>query len=245
MNLVAKQNAIRMRRAGRTYSEILVEIPVAKSTLSEWLKSVGLSTPQKQRITQKRLAAAQRGADARRNARLEELEKHIVKGRDHVGKLSARELWLIGTCLYWAEGSKQRDTSLSSGVIFGNSDSEMIRVFMHWLRLMNIHNSAYWFELYVHESRKTDVPAFRMWWAKELNVPTNQISKVYFKRGNIKTNRTNIGDSYHGLIRIKVRASTILNRKINGWIYGIVASLGSGVTGNTPAFGAGDSRIVP
>ena len=240
-----KEKAVKLRKEGKTYSEILVEIPIAKSTLSEWLKSVQLATPQKQRITKKRLAAARRGAEARRNTRLNELQKHIIKGRSHIGKLSARELWLVGISLYWAEGSKQRDTNLSSGVILGNSDFEMIQVFMHWLRLMHVPESAYWFELYVHESRKTDVLAFRMWWAKQLNVPANQITRVYFKKGNIKTNRTNIGNSYHGLIRIRVKSSTILNRKINGWVHGIVASLGSGVTGNTPAFGAGDSRFDP
>lgn len=234
-----------MRQRGRTYSEILAEIPVAKSTLSEWLKSVGLSKPQKQRITQKRLAAAQRGADSRKNTRLHELEEHIVKGRDHVGSLSPRELWLIGVSLYWAEGSKQRETDLSRGVTFGNSDVEMIKVFMQWLHLMGISGSAYYFELYVHETRKTEIPVFKAWWARQLDLPVKRIDRVYLKKGNIKTNRKNTGDLYHGLIRIKVNASTVLNRKINGWIHGIVASLGSGVIGNTPAFGAGDSRIVP
>lgn len=173
------------------------------------------------------------------------MEEYKIKGRTHVGKLSPRELWLIGTSLYWAEGSKQRDTNLSSGVIFGNSDSEMVRVFMHWLRLMRIPDTAYWFELYVHESRKKEAFAFREWWAKQLATSVKQIDRIYFKKGNIKTNRANVGDSYHGLIRVRVKSSTVLNRKINGWIYGIVSSLGSGVTGNTPAFGAGDSRIVP
>lgn len=245
MNSVARQNAIRMRRLGRTYSEILAEIPVAKSTLSEWLKSVGLSIPQKQRITQKRLAASQRGADARRNARLRELEEHVVKGRDHVGSLSARELWLIGVALYWAEGSKQKETDPSHGVMFGNSDVEMIRVFILWLRLMGIPETTYYFELYIHETRKAETLKFRRWWAKQLDLPVKKINRVYLKKGNIKTNRKNIADSYHGLIRIKVNSSTVLNRKISGWIHGIVSSLGDGVIGNTPAFGAGDSRIVP
>ena len=245
MKFKEKQKAIKLRKEGKTYSEILAEIPIAKSTLSEWLKSVQLATPQKQRITYKRLVAAQRGADSRRNTRLRELEEHIVKGRGHVASLSARELWLIGVALYWAEGSKQKETDPSHGVIFSNSDVDMIKIFIRWLRLMNIPESAYIFELYVHETRKAEIPMFKKWWTKQLDLPTKKIERVYFKKGNIQTNRKNIADLYHGLIRIKVKSSTILNRKINGWIHGIVASLGSGVTGNTPAFGAGDSRIVP
>lgn len=95
-----------------------------------------------------------------------------------------------------------------------------------------------------HETRKREAPQFKRWWAHELDLSPARIDRVYFKKGNPKTNRQNIGDLYHGLLRIKVRASTTLNRKVAGWIAGIVASLGSGVIGNTPAFGAGDSRIV-
>ncbi len=52
-----KEKAILLRRQGMTYSEILKIIPVAKSTLSEWFKSVSLSVSQKHNITvKKRLA---------------------------------------------------------------------------------------------------------------------------------------------------------------------------------------------
>lgn len=240
-----KMLAIKLRKEGKTYSEILAEIPIAKSTLSDWLKSVQLAVPQKQRITHKRLAAAQRGADARRSARLSEVDEHIEKGRKNIGPLSSRELWLIGVALYWAEGSKQRGSDLSTGVMLGNSDVKMIRVFLHWLRLVAIPATSIYFELYIHESRKEETKTFRGWWAKQIGVPVTLINKVYFKKGNIKTNRTNIKDLYHGLIRIRVKSSTTLNRQINGWIEGIVSSVGSGVTGNTPTFGVGDSRIVP
>ncbi len=50
-----KEKAIELRRKGFSYSEILKEILVAKSTLSIWLKEVGLSISQKQKITAKRI----------------------------------------------------------------------------------------------------------------------------------------------------------------------------------------------
>ncbi len=240
-----KEKAIALRKLGRTYSEILSEIPVAKSTLSEWLKSVHLAKPQKQRITQKRIAARLRGAQSRHDARVLETHSFEQVGVVDIGNLSERELWLIGIALYWAEGSKQYEHSPSTGIMFANSDVRMIRVFLRWLEQMKVPQSEIYLELYVHETRKTDAPAFVRWWTRELAIPNGKLERVYFKKGNPKTNRKNIADLYHGLIRIKVNSSTILNRKINGWVYGIVASLGSGVTGNTPAFGAGDSRIVP
>lgn len=48
-----KEKAVALRKEGKVYSEILKEVPVAKSTLSLWLRDVGLAKAQKQRITQK------------------------------------------------------------------------------------------------------------------------------------------------------------------------------------------------
>lgn len=48
-----QQKAIRLRKEGKTYSEILRVVPVAKSSLLLWFKDVGLSTEQVQRITAK------------------------------------------------------------------------------------------------------------------------------------------------------------------------------------------------
>ena len=66
-----KNKAIKLRTKGKTYSEILKEIPVAKSTLSLWLRKVGLSKSQKQRITKKRVKAGLKGAQKRREQRIE------------------------------------------------------------------------------------------------------------------------------------------------------------------------------
>lgn len=199
-----KQKAIRLRKEGKTYSEILVEIPVAKSTLSEWLKSVQLASPQKQRLTKKRKAAALRGARARHQNQISEVEGFEHKGLIDVDKISARELWLIGVVLYWAEGSKQYDHSPSVGVTFNNSDSRMINVFLKWLEQMGIPMSAVCFELYIHETRRSEVASFKHWWARELDVSPQQLDRVYFKKGNPKTKRRNVAGLYHGLIRIKV-----------------------------------------
>ena len=238
-----KDRAIQLRRQGKTYSEILREISVAKSTLSLWLRSVGLATEQKQRLTKRKLEAAMRGAIARRTHRLQQVQDLVEVGLSDVGRLSDRELWLIGVALYWAEGSKQKSNNPSTGIMLGNSDPNMLKVFLMWLRQLGIPDDAICFELYVHDDRKAEAKKFLLWWSDVLNIKSSRIGNIYFKRGNPKTNRTNVDSLYHGLIRIKVRLSTVLNRKVNGWIAGIVASLGSGVTGNTSAFEAEDSRF--
>jgi hypothetical protein len=216
-----KSLAIRLRKEGKTYRQILAQIPVAKSTLSEWLKQVGLSVPQKQRITQLRINARLKGAASRKTKRLTEVADSIENGKIEVGKLSERELWLIGTALYWAEGSKQNVRSPSTGLVFGNMDFKMVFVFLRWLHFLKVPTNEIYFELYVHKNRKAEAKDFTEWWIKALELPDNTPVRIYFKAGNPLTNRSNTVDLYHGLLRIRVKSSTSLNRKVNGWIEGI------------------------
>ncbi len=97
---VEKNKAILLRKSGKTYSEILKVVPVAKSTLSIWLREVGLSKTQKQLITKKRLDSALRGAMIRKKQRLDISSEIFSKSEREIGKLSKREFWLIGTALY-------------------------------------------------------------------------------------------------------------------------------------------------
>src|SRR5574343_181567 len=99
VNISKKEKAINLRKEGKTYSEILKEIPVAKSTLSEWFRDVSLSKKQNQKLTQ---------------------EKY-TKAFGDVKNITKRELWLIGVVLYWAEGSKEKEYRPGSGINFNNS----------------------------------------------------------------------------------------------------------------------------
>jgi hypothetical protein len=112
----------------------MTEIPVAKSTISEWLHSVGLSKQQKQRLTEKKLASMKRGAEAKREKRLSLTKEIKRKARGEIGKITERELWLIGVMLYWAEGSKEKDYYPGSRVALINSDPDMIIIFLFWLK---------------------------------------------------------------------------------------------------------------
>src|SRR3989344_7141328 len=96
-----KTKAIELRKKGFSYVEILKSVPVAKSTLSLWLRSVGLSKKQKQRLTEKKLSSMQRGWTKWRNQRIDLTEKIKKSARRDVRKISERELWLIGIALYW------------------------------------------------------------------------------------------------------------------------------------------------
>ncbi|OGZ64603.1 MAG: hypothetical protein A3A98_03555 [Candidatus Staskawiczbacteria bacterium RIFCSPLOWO2_01_FULL_40_39] len=228
--MIAKQEekikAIGLRKNGLSYREILQQIPVAKSSLSLWLKSVNLTTSQKQRLTDKKLASALRGAMKRKDARIALTKEIKDKARNEIGKLSERELWLIGISLYWAEGSKEKEYRPGSRVVFSNSDPHMIKVFLRWLlEVIKISEQKIYFAIYIHESHKNRLEEVKNYWQTKTGFPIESFKWIYFKKNKINTKRRNIGNTYFGLLRVMIVESSTLNRKIQGWTEGIYGNL--------------------
>lgn len=226
MLLDQKNQAIQLRKKGFSYSEILKDIPVAKSTLSGWLHSVGLSKKQKQRLTEKKMQAILRGAARKREIRIEQTKNIMRETAKEIGLISDRELFLLGVIVYWAEGSKQKEHAPGSGVQFSNSDPKLIKLFLYWLlKICKISKGEIDFEIYIHQNRKDIVIDAVKFWSKVTKFPESYFSRVYFKKGSKKTNRKNIGNLYFGQVKIRVRKSSILNRKIAGWMEGVIECL--------------------
>ena len=216
-----KNKAIQLRQEGLTYSEILKKVPVAKSTLSEWLRSVKLAKRQFQKLTDKKKISALRGSAARKNQRIE--NEKIIKSNAfaEIGKISDREEWLCGVMLYWAEGAKQKETDVSVGIKFSNSDSIMLIFFKYWLKkYLNVTDDDIVIELYLHENFKAKKDFYVNYWSEKLNYPIDKFDKIYFKKNKINTLRKNVNENYYGQINMRVKRSTNLNRKITGWIEG-------------------------
>lgn len=211
-----KQLAIKLRKKGFSYGEILRKVPVAKSTLSLWLRSVGLALPQKQIISKKRIQARLRGAAARRQKRIIITKQIHLEAKQEIGRISQRELWLVGAALYWAEGAKQKEHNVSQDVKFSNSDPLMIKIFLKWLiEVCGIPSDDLKFEIYLHETNSAE--GAREFWAKQTGFQAEKFHRIYWKKNKISTKRKNIGENYKGVLRITVRKSTNFNRRIEGW----------------------------
>ena len=83
-------------------------------------------------------------------------EEAILRKRDifgmassEISNLSWRDLKLIGTALYWAEGYK---TNLARDVEFVNSDPLMIKLIMRWFReVCNVSENKFKLRIQIHE----------------------------------------------------------------------------------------------
>jgi len=215
-----KLKAIELRKQGYSLREILKDVPVAKATLSVWFKNVGLSVPQKQRLTQKRIEAALRGSRKRKAERIRLTEQIKEDAMAELGKLTEEVFWLVGAALYWAEGSKQKEHNVSAPIRFSNSDPKMIKFFYRWLtKICKIEPEEIYIELYIH--RGCDVEHIKKFWAEVLEKNIKDFERIRYKPNKFKSYRKNTGEEYFGLIRINVARSTNFNRKITGWIDGL------------------------
>lgn len=216
-----KIEAIKLRKLGRSYNEILKEVSIAKSTLSVWLKDIWVAKKQTQRLTLKRKLAQQKAHETCRNNRIVKESGIIEKAKSEIQSISRKELWLIGAILYWAEGSKQKAHNVSQRVSFGNSDPNMILLFVRWAKeICKCAKDDFIYSLYIHKNADKD-KAEKFW----ENIVDGKLAWVYLKRHNPKSKRRNNNEGYHGLLRVDIKKSTDLNRQIKGWVMGIFENL--------------------
>lgn len=221
MKNILKEKAIKLRIEGLSYSEIRKQVKVSKSSLSLWLRSVGLTKQQKQRLTIKKLESIRCGWEKVRQIRIEKTQKIYQESQRDILKtrVDNKNLFLMGLMLYWAEGSKQKENIVSQGVIFSNSDPLMIVFFLKWVKkILEIKADKIVCEIYIHRNKMNEIGDVKKFWSKATGYSVEKFDKIYYKRHNVDTNRKKVGNNYFGLLRIRIKSSTDLNRKIAGWI---------------------------
>jgi len=136
-------------------------------------------------------------------------------------------LWLVGVTLYWAEGHKEKLWRTGALVTFTNMDENTVILFREWGRkFLFVGDDDFVFSLYVHDSRKMHSNKMREWWAQKLTIKADSIA-VYYKKTSKKHVRHNDADDYHGVLRVRVKKSVDMNRRIAGWTSELVHSLKS------------------
>src|SRR4030042_301237 len=131
------QEVIDLRLKGKSYGEIKSLFGVPKSTLSSWLKELELPPSVKKILIEKgRAPREQLMKFNRRRTQIIKIENQQIKqvAADEIKPLSKYELLLIGAALYWAEGYNRQDKVPSPYISFGNSNPDMVVLFLRFLR---------------------------------------------------------------------------------------------------------------
>lgn len=217
-----REIAIAMRKEGKSYREIQEFVAVSTSTLSLWLRDVLVDDAARSRLEDRARAGRLNAAAALRARREAKEERLIREASSQIPlRLEESDLFVAGLVAYWAEGGKAKPWNVSQGVSFINSDVNMIRLCLAWLRLLGIDDDRLLYRVYLHES--ADPGRAVAWWSEQLGADAARFSRTSLKHHERRIRRLPSED-YHGCLRIDVRRSTDLNRQIAGWWHGLVAA---------------------
>lgn len=214
-----RARAREMRLRGMTYDRIQLELGCSKSSISLWVRD--LPKPDRPPRTREEASAiAKRGWEATLRQREIERQRTKLAAAREVGKLTDRELFLVGVGLYWSEGSKSKPHNPTERATFINSDPDMIQLYLAWLSLLGVEPERLRYRVMIHESAQ--VAEAERYWAELIGVDVTTLERTTLKKHNPKTVRKNVGEGYRGCLVVRVLKSADLYRRIEGWWYGIV-----------------------
>ena len=205
-----------LRKQGLNYKQIAAQLRVSKSSVSLWARDLPRPEGLSYEESRKRAAEGLRQYWATERP-LREAERKAVKeaAAAEIGHLTDREVLIAGAIAYWCEGAKNKPYLQADRVLFTNSDPALIGLFLGFLDAAGIDSDELMCRVQIHEH--ADVDGAQEFWLGVTGLDAMQFRRPTLKRHNPKTNRKNTGDDYHGCLRIEVRRSTALYRKIEGW----------------------------
>lgn len=202
-----------LRKQGLTYQEILRQLPVSKSSLSEWLADFPLTKAEKHLLKKRKDSNISlgriRAATSNRQNKIDKDQLLLVEAKRDFDKFKNSTLFHTGVALYWAEGAKRNEM-----FHFMNSDDEMILILLRWLESFTEYTKAdLGYRLYIHHPFARD--NWELWWQKRLGALPSQFKKTVIKPTSLSIKKR---PNYRGCIRIEVPRSVHLLTKMKFWM---------------------------
>lgn len=211
-----REKARQLREQGLAYNQIAAELGVSKSSVSLWVRDMPRPELLSHEEWRKRSAEAiRRYWEARRPILEARREAVRSAAAAEIGTLTHRELLIAGAIAYWCEGAKNKPYHRHDRVTFINSDPGLITFFLRFLDTADVAREQLIYRVHIHET--ADVEAAQRFWLALTGADPAQFRSPTLKRHNPKTVRRNVGGDYRGCLRISVRRSTDLYRRIEGW----------------------------
>jgi hypothetical protein len=213
-----KAEVRRLRREGYTFKEIKEKFPfLAKSTISNWTKDILLTPDQQKRILEKLLKGRLRFTEYNKQRHFNAIKKSqriISEARKEIGKLTKRDLKLVGTALYWAEGYKKGKDQIE----FTNSDPKIIVLMMRFFReILKVREDKFRLSLILHPGLNEE--EIKEFWSSLTGIPISQFNKSYIKTPKSSTRKMH-NPLYKGTLKIRISDTEKLHR-LKGFIEGL------------------------
>jgi len=207
--------AERLRLEGWSYNIISQRLGIPKSTLSSWLKS--LPYKPNDEVIKRMKNGPLNSAIIRNHNRLIATEIIRKKAFNEIGKLSKRDLMMLGIGVYIGEGSK-----LYEQVRIINSDPNVIRLSINWFKqVCGLDESNFRPKIHIYPDC-IEINCLE-YWSKSIGISQKYFSKIYIdRRENKKKDKAT--KLPYGTLHLYIVCNgnpskgVMLHRRILGWI---------------------------
>lgn len=212
--MTSREKALTLRKLGYAYSYISKETGFSKSTLSYYLRDVPYK-PNAETIKSIGSARAQSGKTKARTKQQTYIEAKR-KAKKDIGRLSHRDLFMLGLGVYIGEGSKTQDI-----IRVVNTDFRVVNLFINWLSSMGF--SKHNFAIRIHLYPDTDKHTAEQFWSQKTGLPLSQFQKVCIDTRANKDRKRNMKHPY-GTAHVTVRShgkmvlGVAFARRIGAWM---------------------------
>lgn len=188
-----KQQAIKLRMEGMTYSRITAELGISKGTLSLWFKNLKSLQSTKKTNVRKSNENARKHMLAMNVARADKLMRIYGDAKQYAlssfPNNSKHTLFVAALMLYLGEGDKSLK---NNNVRITNTDPHVLSLFAHFLeQFCEIPRARMraWVLLYPDLS----IEECLMFWSQKINLPRDNFYKSQVIKGKHKTKKLHYG----------------------------------------------------
>lgn len=211
MKVSVKRKAVLLRSQGYSYNLISSKLGVSKSTLHYWLADRPYRANSV--VLERIIIGRDKAAKTKNRKKLLTFKEAANYARTNTGRLSFKELLMLGTGLYIGEGQKNETV----GVI--NSDPRVINLAILWLTQcfgIEVRNLT----LAIHLYPDNNIKRCLRFWSDTTGIPLEQFGKTQI---DTRTGKANFkrGKLPQGTAHLRVRAlgnrdlGVVLSRRIH------------------------------
>ena len=222
-DVVLREKAATLRREGYSYSYISQKLALSKSTLSGWLAKVPY-TPNKETLDKIGNSRAASGL-AKHKMKLASFVLASQQARKDIGRLSDRDVFMLGIGMYTGEGTKD-----GNSIRLVNANPDIIRFAICWFQRACALKPGN-FRVRLHLYPDTDASESLSFWSNALHLPKSQFyppcidlrqDKRRMKKGKLPYGTAHLSIKSNG----KKAFGVALARRINAWIELVLKNAG-------------------
>jgi transposase-like protein len=204
-----RTKAHELRKQGKSYSQIKKELGISKSTLSQWLRKYPLSKEQIDVLQGKSVVRIEKYRQTMQRKRNDRFNISYENEKVKLMPLSKRDLYIAGLFLYWGEGTKGDNSTVS----LNNTDPNVVKFFLLWLTdCLNVPKNS--IRVTVHLYEDMEINDSLNYWSNTLGIQRSQFIKPYIKKSlRLSIDQKGFGHGTCGLyiydiaVKTKIRAS--------------------------------------